>query len=128
MSASGTKRAVVRAARLLAFVGVLLHATLIPWATAAMALASMPASAPGIICYGADSSASVTADPVAPAERSGQCEHCKGTTCGSLALLPSAPQVAPPTTAISHLAPRVYAIVPVGSVATLRNRGPPILL
>ncbi|MEW5962240.1 MAG: DUF2946 family protein [Pseudomonadota bacterium] len=128
MSASGSKRAVVRAARLLAFVGVLLHATLIPWAAAAMALAAMPASHQAVFCRSAGDAPVATGDPAAPAERSGHCEHCKSTACGSVAALPSVTLVAPPATTISHASPRGYSIARAASVATLRNRGPPSLL
>ena len=128
MSASGSQRAAMRTARLLAFVGVLLHATLIPWAAAAMALDAAPASQSSVLCSAASGLDEAAAVPAVPGEPTGHCEHCKGTACSAVAVLAYAPAVTPPTTAISRLKPRVLEIDSSASLATVRNRGPPIPL
>jgi hypothetical protein len=128
MSASGIQRAVVRTARLLAFAGVLLHATLIPWAAAAMALATMPAPTQGIICNSAVEAAAATGDPSAPAERSGHCELCKATSAAKSAIVPVAPLVAPTGLPIAMVPPRAATAPDAAALDTPRNRGPPTVL
>lgn len=113
----------------LALLGVLLHATLVPWHASARqaersVLAELVADL-GLLCHGGRGGDARAPDPQIPTDPSQDCPVCQGLGASKLAVVAEPGGLAVPRTAGVRLWTENSRPSPVLAVLEPRSRGPP---